>query len=266
MPTAHLNGLRCHYLDSGSSRPPLVLLHGLGSSARDWEFQYHVYGKHFRVIAPDLRGFGASQRRGPYRIEQFAQDMWSLLSQLGIDTFTLVGYSMGGAVALEMATTQPWRIPRLVISNSVPSFRPTLPGHWYMLGYRYLIMGLLGPRILARRSTEHMFPKPEHAELRRINAQRAARNSRWAYLGSLWGLTKWSVVDRLAALTMPTLVLGADHDYFSREEIVKFAHALPLGRLHIFHDSHHGLPQEHAAAFNSVSLKFLLGQPRKAVA
>ncbi len=261
MPTAHLNGLRCHYLDEGTG-PPLVLLHGLGSSARDWEFQFHVYSRHFRVIAPDMRGFGASEKRGPYAIAQFATDIWTLLGQLGIDRFRLLGYSMGGAVALEMAVTQPWRVERLIITNSVPSFRPTLPAHWYMMGYRFVVMALLGPRVLAKRATFHMFPKPEHAELRRRNAQRAARNSRWVYLGSLWSLTKWSVIDRLAQLSMPTLVIAGDQDYFSREEIVKFAYALPRGRMHIFDDAHHGLPQEYADDFNRVTLKFLLGRKR----
>jgi 3-oxoadipate enol-lactonase len=59
---------------------------------------------------------------------------------------------------------------------------------------------------------------------------------------------------------MPALVLAGDQDYFSREEIVKFAHALPRGRLHIFPDAHHGLPQEWADEFNAVSLRFLLGR------
>jgi 3-oxoadipate enol-lactonase len=262
MPTAHLNGLRFHYLDEGTG-PPLLLLHGLGSTARDWEFQFHVYSKHFRVIAPDLRGFGATQKKGPYRIDQFAKDAWALLAQLGIDEFSLVGYSMGGAVALEMAAEQPSRVTRMVITNSVPSFRPTHWSHWWMLGYRYVIMALLGPRMLASRTTAHMFPRPEHAELRRRNAQRAARNSRWVYLGSLWGLTKWSVVEKLESLAMPVLVIAADNDYFSREEIVRFAHALPLGRLHIFKDSHHGLPQEYWEAFNAVTLKFLEGRDRR---
>src|SRR5581483_12304424 len=106
MPNAQLGGLRCHYLDEGAGSA-LVLLHGLGSSARDWERQIHVYSRHFRVIAPDFRGFGASERIGPYSIPQFAADVWALLAQLGIGRFRLVGYSMGGAVALEMALAQP---------------------------------------------------------------------------------------------------------------------------------------------------------------
>ncbi len=130
-----------------------------------------------------------------------------------------------------------------------------------MVGYRLLMMGLLGPRMLARRSTAQMFPKPEHAELRRSNAMRAARNSRWVYLATLWSLTQWSVLERLSELTMPTLVLAGDHDYFSREEIVRFAHALPRGRLHIFPYAHHGLPQEYPEAFNEVTQRFLLKEP-----
>lgn len=261
MPSAQLRGWRCHYLDEGSG-PVLVLLHGLGSSARDWEQQIHVFSKHFRIVAPDLRGFGASQHRGPYGVGEFAADVFALLEQLGIDTFRLMGYSMGGAVALQMAVSQPQRIAQLVISNSVPSFRPTSRIHWYMLAYRFAIMALLGPRVLARRSTANMFPKPEHAELRRRNAMRAARNTRWVYLASLWSLTHWSVLERLGALRMATLVLAADHDYFSREETIRFAHALPRGRLHTFKDSHHGLPQECAAEYNAVVLKFLLASRR----
>jgi pimeloyl-ACP methyl ester carboxylesterase len=257
MPTAQLGDLRCHYLEEGSG-PPLVLLHGLGSSARDWEFQFHVYSRTFRVIAPDLRGFGATQRKGPFCIEQFATDLWALLARLGIDRFRLVGYSMGGAVALQMAVSQPWRVERLVISNSVPSFRPTTPGHWYMFAYRFFLMALLGPKVLARRSCAQMFPKPEHAEMRRLNAQRAGRNSRWVYLRALWGLARWSVVDDLNKLGMPTMVVAADHDYFSRDEIVRFAHVLPRGRMQIVRDSHHGLPQECSAEFNKLTLKFLL--------
>lgn len=266
MPTAHIGGWRCHYLDQGSG-PPLVLLHGLGSSARDWAFQLRVYSRTFRVIAPDLRGFGASERKGPFRIEQFANDIWALLAQLGIDRFRLLGYSMGGAVALQMAVSQPWRLERLVIANSVPSFRPTHPSHWYMIGYRVFLMALLGPKILGKRTAAQLFPKPEHEQMRRINAVRSGRNSRWTYLRALWGLTRWSVVKELNRLDMPTMVIAADHDYFSREEIVSFAHVLPRGRLQIVPDSHHGLPQECAPEFNKLTLKFLLrgSHPREGI-
>ena len=256
MPYAHLGAFRCHYLDQGSG-PVLLLLHGLGSSARDWEKQMQTFSAHFRVLAPDLRGFGASSRVGPYSIEQFAADAWGLLDQLGIERFHLLGYSMGGAVALQMVLAQPERVARLIISNSVPSFRPRSRVHWLMLCYRLVTMALLGPRVLAKLSMQHMFPKPEQRKLREINTQRAARTGRWVYLASLAALTKWSVVDHLSKLTKPTLVLAAEHDYFSREDIVQFAHALPCGRLQIFPDTHHGLPQEEPADYNEAVLDFL---------
>lgn len=256
MPTAHLNGFRCHYLDQGAG-PALVLLHGLGSSARDWEAQMHALSPHFRVIVPDLRGFGASERRGPYAIPQFCTDVRGLLDRLDVRHFSLLGYSMGGAIALQMALDQPARVPRLIVSNSVPSFRPRSRAHWTMIIYRMLMMSLVGPRIMGRLQMARMFPKPGQAALREKNAQRAARNSRWSYLGALRALIGWSVLGRLRELSMPVLVLAAEDDYFTRAEIVRFAHALPRGRLRIFPDTRHGLPQEAAEDYNRVVLKFL---------
>lgn len=267
MPTAQLNGFRCHYLDSeaeesagraSGGRPALVLLHGLGSSARDWEAQFRAFRLHFRVIAPDLRGFGASERRGPYAIHGFAADVRALLGQLGVERFFLLGYSMGGAVALQMALDHPHCVPRLIVSNSVPSFRPQSRAHWTMILYRMFMMTLVGPRIMGRIQMARMFPRPDQAELRAKNQQRAARNSRWAYLGALRALIGWSVVERLRELPMPVLVLAAEDDYFSHAEIVRFAHALPRGRLRVFPRTRHGLPQEAPEDYNRAVLKFLL--------
>jgi pimeloyl-ACP methyl ester carboxylesterase len=262
MPYAHLNGWRCHYLDEGSG-PVLVLLHGLGSSARDWEKQLHVFSQHFRIIAPDLRGFGASQRTGPYSVQQFADDVWALLAQLQVKRFSMLGYSMGGAVAIQMALSQPRRVLKLLISNSVPSFQPRTRQHWLMLGYRIGVMSLLGPGVLGRMAAARMFPKPEQEELRRNSALRGSRNSRWSYLRSLLSLTAWSVLDHLKDLTMPTMVLAAEHDFFSREETLKFAHSLPRGRVHIFPDTRHALPLENPGDYNAVVLKFLLRDRRR---
>ncbi|HWY24837.1 MAG TPA: alpha/beta fold hydrolase, partial [Nevskia sp.] len=101
MPYADLPGVRLHYEEAGEG-VPLVLLHGIGASRQDWEFNVPALARRYRVITPDLRGFGLSERSGNYSVATFANDIWQLLEQLEVERFHLIGHSMGGAVALQM--------------------------------------------------------------------------------------------------------------------------------------------------------------------
>lgn len=258
MPTLRLGDLDLYYQEAGSG-PPLLMLHGLGASLEDWEYQVPEFAQHFRVITPDLRGFGRSMRgRLPASIPQFARDMAALLDHLGIGDFLLVGYSMGGAVAQELALMRPQAVQRMVIANSMPTFRPQTLRQRFEVFYRLVVMSALGPERLARISAWRMFP--DQPEVREKNIARGiAYNTRGGYLRALRALTSWSALERLGALTMPVLVVAAEHDYFSRDNSVMFAHALPKGRLHIFAGTHHGLPMEAPAQFNALVLRFLQG-------
>src|ERR1700677_2165294 len=93
-----------HYLVRGRGEP-LVLIHGLGGSGADWAFQVAVLEKRFRVIVPDLPGSGHSPPpRDEYTIAGSASALWSLLDHLAVPRATIIGFSLGGAVALERAT------------------------------------------------------------------------------------------------------------------------------------------------------------------
>lgn len=256
MPKLRLGDLDLYYEEAGTG-PALLMLHGLGASLEDWEFQVPEFARYFRVITPDLRGFGRSGRgTQPASIARFAQDMAALLDHLRIDSFFLVGYSMGGAVAQELALMRPQAVPRMVIANSMPTFRPQTLRQRFEVFYRLVVMSVLGPERLARISAQRMFP--DQPEIRAASISRGiAYNTRSSYLRALRALTSWSALERLSALTMPVLVVAAEHDYFSRENSVMFAHALPKGRLQIFAETHHGLPMEAPAQFNPVVLKFL---------
>lgn len=259
MPSVHVDDFDMHYVDSGAGSP-LVLLHGLGGSGEDWEHQIPHFARRYRVLAPDLRGFGHSgDGRRRMGIPRLAADVCAFLDTLGIPRCRLVGHSMGGAVALQLALSHPGRIERLAIVNSVPSFQPQSARHYVEFMYRLVVMGLLGPARLAEIGAQRMVPGPEHAAQRTRLIQRGARNSRAVYLGALAALGRWSVVDRLHELTMPVLIAAAQHDYFGHEETVKFAHALRRGRLHVFKGAHHGLPMEQVEAFNTVLARFLEG-------
>ena len=80
MPFFEHDGARLHYREEGSG-PPLVLVHGFGSSELDWELQVPALKEHYRMIMPDLRGFGQSSKDvGPHSIEQFLSDLRALLT------------------------------------------------------------------------------------------------------------------------------------------------------------------------------------------
>ncbi|MDD3762652.1 MAG: alpha/beta hydrolase [Nevskiales bacterium] len=259
MPKLRVDDFDLHYEEAGSG-PPLLLLHGLGASLEDWEHQIPAFAEHFRVIAPDLRGFGHSgSGRRRVGVARYAADVKALMDALDIHGCRLVGHSMGGAISLQLTLDHPSRIERLVIANSVPSFKPQSARHYIEFLYRLVVMGMLGPARLAEIGAQRMFPDPADALQRRKLIERGRRNSRGIYLGALASLGRWSVLERLHELQMPVLVAASQHDYFGHAETVRFAHALPRGRLHWFKGAHHGLPMEQPAAFNQVVLNFLTG-------
>jgi 3-oxoadipate enol-lactonase len=256
MPRLTVSDIAINYVEAGCG-PPLVFVHGLGGSWADWETQIPYFAQRYRVLAPDLRGFGETPRGGRAPgVLQFVRDLRAFLDAAGIERCLLVGHSMGGAVSLQFALDEPQRIERLVITNSVPGFRPRTLRQQFEIGYRLLVMALLGPRRLSQISAERMFPGPEFAELRAKVVARGARNTRRCYLGALHQLTRWSVIERLGDIRPPTLVVGAGRDYFGHDDVVRFAYALPRGYLHWFPQARHGLPSETPEAFNRVLQKF----------
>lgn len=256
MGVLRLEGERLYFQQAGAGAP-LVLLHGLGASSADWEYQVRELSRHFQVIVPDFRGHGASDRAGDYRVQRFADDTWRLLDHLEVRAPVLVGHSMGGAVAMQMALDRPGAVPALVLANTLPSFLTDTVGKRAMLWLRLLLMGVLGPRRMSGIMTRRLYPHPHQARLRAKVARRNARHDRNVYLATIRALTRWSARDRLGELTMPVLVLASEHDYFDGGEVERFLAALPNGRLQRFAGARHGLPLERPREFNRAVLEFL---------
>ena len=117
------DGLRLRYLEWGERRSDaIVLVHGFSSTADAWVRVGEVLGAEYHVVAPDLRGHGESEwdPRERYSDDQLAADVHALVQQLGLPPFTLIGHSMGGAVAFTYAATYPEEVKRLVIEDSAP--------------------------------------------------------------------------------------------------------------------------------------------------
>jgi 3-oxoadipate enol-lactonase len=117
MPFVDLGQVHLHYLDEGDGAP-LVLLHSLGGSSVMWAEIIPMLGQRFRVIAPDLRGHGRSTQGIAAEIGPCADDIVCLLNHLGISRSAFIGISMGGQIAMKIATRGDCRVLAMVLANT----------------------------------------------------------------------------------------------------------------------------------------------------
>src|SRR5689334_11230577 len=118
------NGIRTNYLEAGSGDRHVVLVHGSGpgvTAYANWRGVLPELGKDFHVVAPDMVGFGYSERpKGvTYRLDTWADQTVAVMDALGIEKADLVGNSFGGAIALRLTTRHPDRVDKLVLMGSV---------------------------------------------------------------------------------------------------------------------------------------------------
>lgn len=126
---AELQGARIRYTDTGTSKPPVVLIHGFASSLNAWDTVVPALEPNHRVIALDLKGFGWSDRpEGDYSPEAQAQIVFALMDRLGVERFAIAAHSWGSSIALQMAIDHPERIDRIalydawVYADQLPTF------------------------------------------------------------------------------------------------------------------------------------------------
>jgi pimeloyl-ACP methyl ester carboxylesterase len=257
----NVNGIRMGFIDTGAG-PPLLLLHGLGGSHDDWRLQLPDFAAVFRVIVPDLRGFGASERREPFTIQQHARDMLALLGALSIGQAHVVGLSMGGAVAIELALRSPDRVASLVLANTAPGFTLTSWQRRRMAWLRIIVALLLGVGGVARLFGKSTFPARSQGRLRKRFIRRASHTSRWVYLATLRALTRWNAEARLAAIRASTLVIGAELDYTTSQEKKRWVARIPKARFVEIAGSHHHTELDSPQQFNREVRAFIASLSR----
>ena len=271
-----------HYLVGGQGAP-LVLVHGLGSSAAV-EFYYNLepLASRHRVYGLDLPGFGKSEKPvRDYSIPFFVEVVERFLVSQGLQRTALMGVSMGGRVALGFALTHQDQVTRLVLVDALGMGVPRRAFAYTLLLARGLgeltLMGTaralrrMDPRLI-RRLWGWYLQRPaavaqvltderiaDHRELLEAPAYRAAYLSA---LRSVAGMRRLrdgiSVEDRLSELRVPTLLVWGGHDH-----IFPVAHAeeaqrrLRHGRLEVFQESGHTPQMEEPERFNRLALEFL---------
>lgn len=257
MPTIETNDINIHYELFGQGQP-ILFIHGLGSSGRDWEYQVNHFQKTRQVITIDVRGHGQSDKPpGPYSVSLFATDTAELIEALDIDPIDVVGISMGGMIAFQLAVDRPDLIKSMVIVNSGPELIPRTLKERLLIRQRFVIVRILGMRKMGEVLSKRLFIKPEQEELRQQLVQRWAENDPYAYRETMRALVGWSIVDKIDTINCPVLIIAADEDYTPVADKEACVAKLPNARLEIVADSRHATAVEHPEQFNSIVSSFL---------
>jgi 3-oxoadipate enol-lactonase len=264
MPSTQVNGIDLYYEETGSG-PPLLLIAGLGGNTLGWAMLLPALAEHFRVIAFDNRGAGRSSApAGPNTTGQLADDTAVLLDRLGIERTHVIGLSMGGMIAQELALAHPERVDRLVLYSTVARPRLATFGPWlsiwenaakHGLDASSLALSLMPWMFTPAFMTQHdqveaalvewasdPYPAPAHG----IIAQTAACRTHDA-------------LDRLPQIAAPTLVLvGAEDILFPVSCARELAGSIPGARLHVLERGGHIPDAEYPEAVAEAMLNFLV--------
>jgi pimeloyl-ACP methyl ester carboxylesterase len=264
-----VNGVRIHYQEAGDDKAaPMILIHGFISSNLIWtNTLLPLAGEGFRVIAPDLPGYGYSDKpaNAEYTIAEQAATMIGLMDRLQIKKAIIVGASYGGAIAATMALDYPERVEKLILVGAVTNddAKKNL-----LLRISCLpIIGdiatplFLGSRWILRKRMEDMYRrmgKPvndrmvaaRHHLLATANAQRAMiRTAR-----------RWSAnrIEReVSLIRRPTLLVWGDQDdHIPLEDAFKLRDAMPNAKLVVFRNCGHLPPAESPTQFVKVVADF----------
>ncbi len=248
--------LRCY-----GAGPSLLLIHGLGSSGDDWAFQIGPLSQHYQLVVPDLRGCGASPLgHGAVSIGGFAADLWQMLDRLDIQQTAIAGFSMGGAVALEMALQQGQRVTRLVTINSLPSYRVDHWRKWLELNLQIALVKTLGLPRTARMVGRRLFPAPHQSAMRQRVIDVLGANRIEPYLRCARALAAWCAAEHIERLLPPHLMIAGEFDYTGLDEKRDWARRM-RAELAVVAGSRHGTPFDAIGATNACLLAFLGGQP-----
>ena len=262
--TIDAGGIETSYLDAGTGEP-IVMLHGSGpgvSAIANWQHNIGTLSQRFRVLAPDIVGFGATERPDDvvYSLRTWTDHIWAFLDAHGIEKTAIVGNSLGGRIALQMATDRPDRITKVVLmgapgvgmtlTDGLAALRAYEPSHDAMRdllrNYFAVDPAMITDELVAIRyetsiadgayeAYRTMFFDPRHA-------------------GSELGITE----DEVRAIATPALLVhGREDKVVPMQVSVTMLGLLPNADLHVFSGCGHWTQIERADEFSALVSDYL---------
>ncbi len=262
MPTAVCNGFDLHYADTGQGAP-IVFLNGLGGDHLSWMGQVRACAKNFRCVALDLRDCGrSSYAKTPYTLGDVADDVAALLQFLDLPAAVVVGLSLGGMAAQELALRHPGRISGLMLVSTVAR-----TDDWFRAMQELLRMMRRQAKdaaeffetLLPLLVSPRFFEVPGQADwLRALMRQNPYPQQAEGTFRQLDAVCAFDAIDRLPALKCPTRVVVGEDDLltpprYSRQLVERVAGAM----LTLLPGVGHAPPLEDGRGFNRVLLEFL---------
>ncbi|MBT3349713.1 MAG: alpha/beta fold hydrolase [Nitrospinaceae bacterium] len=243
MPKTTVGDVELYYEESGAGTP-VVLIHGLAGDCSGWQSQIKVLEKNYRVIALDNRGAGRSSAPDyPYTTRHFADDTIGLMDALGVsEPAHVIGRSMGGAIAQEMAINYPGRVRSMLITASFGK----LDRYGYQILYNFNeVVKAQGYPAAAKHQSLFFFPPlyfNENQEL--LDAFEAGLGNTdrpiHGYSNSTNACLTHDALDRLGQVKCPTYVLAGGEDVLCSVGAARqIAERVPGSRIKIYEDASH---------------------------
>jgi 3-oxoadipate enol-lactonase len=261
MPTIEANGQTLYYEVHGEGEPLLCVM-GLAANTLAWIPQIKAFSANHKLVIFDNRDVGqSSMADGPYEVADFAADTLALADGLELDSFHLLGVSMGGAIAQETALSAPERVRTLTLAVTFVRGGPwawKLSEIWGARRQRASREEHVDELMLLTLSQEYFEKADDVAYIRRMMLADPNPQPPEAFARQLHASSHHDVQDRIGELSMPVHVIGAAHDIlvpvWSSEEL---AELIPGAKLTVLEGAPHGVQLERAEEFNRVVLDFI---------
>jgi 2-hydroxy-6-oxo-octa-2,4-dienoate hydrolase len=262
--TIDAGGMKTNYLEAGNG-PAVVLVHGSGPGVTgyaNWRLTMPTLAEQFRVIAPDMVGFGYTERPAGLRcdVDVWADQVVGLLDALGLERASVVGNSFGGAIALRVAARHPGRVHKLALMGSVGVPFPITEGLDAVWGYEPSVENMR--RIMDLFAYDRDLISDELAEVRyRASTEPGFQESYAALFPAprqRWVDAMVTPDEEIRALPHETLVIhGREDRIIPLATSLRLAELIDGAQLHVFGHCGHWTQIEWSAAFNRLLAGFL---------
>jgi pimeloyl-ACP methyl ester carboxylesterase len=264
--TADAGGVKTNYLEAGTG-PAVVLIHGSGpgvTAYANWRLVLPALAEQFRVIAPDMIGFGFTERpdNADFSVDAWAEQVVGLLDALNIRQASLVGNSFGGAIALRLATRYPDRVDKLVLMGSMGIGFPLTDGLDRVWGYQPSFENMRAVMDVFAYNRE-LVPD-ELAEVRYHASMQPGFQESFAAMfpapRQRWIDAMRTPDEQIRALPHRTLIVhGREDQVIPVDNSVRLMGLVENGDLHVFSHCGHWVQIERSADFNRLVGDFLAG-------